>query len=74
MVREDRLQGGPWLWKIFGVPSPCDTGPTERISFEEWPGSVRATGDCGERTRCLVRRLSDSPLPAHSTPGVEGPV
>lgn len=47
---------GPSSGEPVAFLNPYDTRHTERISFEEWPGSVRAFGDCRERTRSLVRR------------------
>lgn len=52
------LQDGPGSGKPVAFLDPCDMGHTERLSFEEWPGSVRAIGGGRERSRCLGRGLS----------------
>lgn len=70
------LQGRPWLWKTLAFLDPRDTGHTEGISFEAWPGNERVIEVWGEGARGLVRRLSagpDLPAPAHCTPSREGP-
>lgn len=35
---------------------PYDAAHSGWVSFEEWPGNVKAFGNCRERTRSLVRR------------------
>lgn len=37
-------QGGSGSAKPVAFLDPHDAGCTQRISFEEWPGSVRAIG------------------------------
>lgn len=70
--RDGVLQEGPGSGKPVAFRDPCDRGHTERLSFEEWPGSVRAIGGGRERSRCLVRGLRAGS--AQCTPRMGRPV
>lgn len=53
VVRVGRPRVGPGSAKPVAFLDPCDTGPAERISSEEWPVSVTETGGFRERTLML---------------------